>query len=74
MSSSVNSNTTPLLKDRVRWHGDGCMDGDGAEVGGGAEIELWARTVEVDVLELVSAEPTTRSTSPACLHVRLSTS
>ena len=74
MSSSINSNTTPLLKDKVQ-HGDGCVDGDGAGVGGGgAKIELWAHTVEVDVLKLVLAEPTTRSTSPVCLHARLSTS
>ena len=73
MSSSMNSNTTPLLKDRVR-HGDGRVDGAGPGVGGGAGIELRAHTVEVDALESASAEPTTRSTGPVCLCARLSTS
>jgi len=72
MSSSMNSNTTPLLKDRVQ-HRDGRVDGDGPGVGGGAGIELRAHTVEVDALKS-SAEPTTRSTGPVCLCVRLSTS
>jgi hypothetical protein len=86
MSSSVNSNTTPLLKVRVRTvrHGDRCAGRDGAGIGagtvgggggGGAEmIRLWARIVEADPLESVSVVPPTGSTVAVCLHVRLSTS
>jgi hypothetical protein len=44
------------------------------EAKGNSHFPDGARTVEVDVLELVLAEPTTRSTSPVCLHARLSTS
>ena len=77
MSSSVNSKITPLPNIRVR-HGDGCVDGDGARLGGGAGVKLTAQMVEVVPLESVSAEvtarPTTGSSAPACLHVRFSTS
>ncbi len=66
MSSSVNSNTTPLPNVRVR-HGDECVNGDGARVGRGAGVGSMARMV-------VPLESVSGSSAPACLHVRFSMS
>ena len=86
MSSSVNFNSgDPLLNARVRHGLDGRRDGEigsGGAPGGGAGVELWARTVEidpprtveVDPLESVSVVPTAGSAAAGCLHVRLSMS